>query len=97
MSASTPEPIHPRAVEVLLFDLGRVVLDIDWKPVFDHWARAAGIDAQRLHRRFNQDEAYDAHERGELTAAQYFASLRKSLAIEISDPEFEPPGPPRRQ
>lgn len=75
--------------EALLFDLGQVVLRIDWDPGLAHWSRAAGIDARVLRERFRQDEAYDAHERGELTAQQYYASLRRSLGIAIGDIDFE--------
>jgi putative hydrolase of the HAD superfamily len=41
-----------------------------------------------LRQRFTLDEAYQQHERGELDAAGYFASLRSSLALRLSDDQF---------
>ena len=35
------------------------------------------------------DAAYERHERGEITAQQYFASLRGSLGLALSDAQFE--------
>lgn len=75
-------------VEVILFDLGGVLIDIDGQRVFAHWARCAGVDAASLHSRFAMDEAYHQFERGELDAAAYFAALRLRLGIDISDGDF---------
>jgi len=38
--------------------------------------------------RFSIDEFYEQHERGEIPASRYFASLRQSLEIDLSDTEF---------
>lgn len=91
-------PNHPRPlevlaetlprVEVLLFDLGGVLIDIDGQRVFAHWARCAGVDAATLRSRFAMDEAYHQFERGELDAAAYFATLRIRLGIDIPDADF---------
>jgi glucose-1-phosphatase len=72
----------------LLFDLGGVVLDIDFDRVFHAWAARASCDPRAVRRRFKFDDAYERHERGELDAAGYFASLRRSLRLHLSDGEF---------
>ena len=72
----------------LLFDLGGVVLEIDFDRVFQTWAARASCDPQALRRRFKFDDAYARHERGELDAAGYFASLRHTLGLRLSDEEF---------
>jgi HAD superfamily hydrolase (TIGR01509 family) len=76
------------SAQVLLFDLGGVVLDIDFDRVFHAWAVRASCDPQALRRRFKFDDAYERHERGELDASGYFASLRRSLRLRLSDDDF---------
>jgi FMN phosphatase YigB (HAD superfamily) len=75
-------------LDALVFDLGGVLVEIDFRRVIAHWARAAKVAEERVAARFGPDEAYCAHERGELSEAEYFASLRKSLAIDLSDEQF---------
>ena len=72
----------------LLFDLGGVVLEIDFDRVFLTWGARASCDPQVIRRRFKFDDAYEQHERGELDAAGYFASLRRSLRLRLSDEDF---------
>jgi glucose-1-phosphatase len=76
------------SVEALLFDLGGVVVEIDLGRALASWARAAGVQPDRLQARFTMDAAYERHERGELDGAQYFASLRGSLGIALTDAQF---------
>ncbi len=79
---------HPMATRALLFDLGGVVLDIDFDRVFHAWAARASCKPQTLRRRFKVDDAYERHERGELDASGYFASLRRSLRLRLSDEDL---------
>lgn len=76
------------AAQALLFDLGGVVLEIDFDRVFQAWAARACCDPQTISRRFKFDDAYEQHERGELDAAGYFASLRRTLRLRLSDEDF---------
>ena len=75
-------------VEALLFDLGGVVIEIDFDRVFSHWALSSNQSLEIIRSRFVFDSNYDRHERGEIDALAYFASLRKSMGINISDEEF---------
>ncbi len=76
-------------VEALLFDLGGVLIELDWDAVFTHWAQGCGADPRALRSRFGFDAPYERHELGQLDAAGYFAALRASLAIDIPDARFE--------
>lgn len=67
--------------QALLFDLGNVLIDIDFNRACATWAAAAGVDPQVIAARFTQDAAYHAHERGEIDAAEYFAALRQRLQV----------------
>jgi glucose-1-phosphatase len=78
----------PGDAEALLFDLGRVVLDIDFERTLHCWASYAGCEPQQLLRRFSRDELYLRHEKGEISDAAFFAGLRSSLGVDLSDVEF---------
>lgn len=75
-------------VRALLFDLGGVVIGFDFGRAFRLWASRAGCDPTLIEDRFSLDDAYEQHERGEILASSYFATLRHSLGIDISDDDF---------
>ena len=81
--------IAPDSVDALLFDLGGVVIEIDFDRVFARWAMHAQRDPDGIKARFSPDAYYERHERGEIDASAYFASLRVSLGIDISDAQFQ--------
>jgi FMN phosphatase YigB (HAD superfamily) len=81
-------PLAPHSADALLFDLGRVVLDIDFSRVAATWAAHAGCDPAALLARFTQNDAYRRHERGEISDAAFFAGLRTMLGIDITDAQF---------
>ena len=78
----------PNSADALLFDLGRVVLDIDFSKALASWAGHAGCQPADLAERFVHDEAYEYHEVGKIDDAAYFQSLRGSLGIGILDAQF---------
>jgi HAD superfamily hydrolase (TIGR01549 family) len=83
-----PAQLSPGAADALLFDLGRVVINIDFGKALACWAGHAGCAPADLARRFAPDESYRHHEMGRLSDAEYFQSLRSSLGIDISDAQF---------
>lgn len=76
------------APKVLLFDLGGVVIEVDFRRAFDHWGHAAGVDPDRIAERYLPDEAYERHERGELSSQDYFAHLRDRLGLDLPDADM---------
>jgi glucose-1-phosphatase len=83
-----PRLLSPGAADALLFDLGRVVLDIDFNRTLTCWAGHAGCEPSDIVERFVRDEAYRHHEIGKISDEAYFDSLRASLGIGISDAQF---------
>ena len=81
-------PPAPSSVDVLLFDLGRVVLDISFDQVMTKWAGHAGCEPGDLARRFVVNDSFKHHEIGQIDDAAFFASLRRSLGIGITDAQF---------
>ena len=86
-----PSPAMPPATasaDALLFDLGGVVIQIDFARVIQAWADAAGVPAAQVHARFSLDAGYEAHERGEIEPAGYCTHLRQTLAIQLADEDL---------
>ena len=77
------DPVRKRATlmlsssaDALLFDLGRVVIDIDFDRAFSRWAGHARCDQKLISERFRHDDtAYKRHERGEIDAEEFFDNL----------------------
>ncbi len=83
-----PPSLVPGGADALLFDLGRVVLDLDFDRTLRLWAEHARCEPAELARRFLRDELYHQHEKGEISDEAFFAGLRASLGVEISDQQF---------
>jgi FMN phosphatase YigB (HAD superfamily) len=85
----SPSLLSPGAADALLFDLGRVVLDIDFSKVVACWAGHAGCEPAHLAGRFSwRDEFYQRHEKGEISDAEFFAALRAALGVDLSHAQF---------
>jgi glucose-1-phosphatase len=81
-------PPAPNSVDALLFDLGRVVLDISLDRVMACWAGHAGCTPDDLAARFIVDDSFKHHEIGRIDDAAFFANLRQSLGITLTDAQF---------
>lgn len=75
------------SVDALLFDLGGVLIDVDFGRAVAAWARSAGKPLEELRRRplLHLSSAFQAHERGEIRDAVYFAALRELFGLALSD------------
>jgi putative hydrolase of the HAD superfamily len=80
--------LSPNTADALLFDLGRVVLDVDFNRTLNRWAGHARCEPAQLVGRFAQNDIYKRHEKGEISDAEFFAALRASLGIEVTDAQF---------
>lgn len=69
-------------VQALLFDLGGVLIDVDFNRVLEHWQPISRLSLEELKAAFSADLPYQQHERGEITAAEYFAHLAGSLQLQ---------------
>jgi putative hydrolase of the HAD superfamily len=84
----TPPLLVPGSADALLFDIGRVVIDIDFNKVLACWAGHAGRPPAELSGRFGPDDTFRRHETGEASDAEFFAALRRTLGVELSDAQF---------
>ncbi|MGR9090637.1 MAG: HAD family hydrolase [Gammaproteobacteria bacterium] len=81
--------IDLEAVRVVVFDLGRVLIDIQPARCLAHWARHANVSAQALEREFVHDPHYEQFERGEIEFRDYASHLRATLALQLHDDVLE--------
>ena len=75
--------------EVLLFDFGGVLIEIDFDRVFARWAELGGVPFEQVKSRFDHGEAYQRHERGEIDARAFFQAMRGELQLDLTDADFE--------
>jgi glucose-1-phosphatase len=84
----TPPRLSPGDADALLFDLGRVVLNIDFSRALACWAGHAGCAPSDIAPRWAVSESYHHHERGTISDEAFFDELRRGLGIAISDAQF---------
>ena len=86
--SDAPRALTPGSADALLFDLGGVVVDIDFGRVLAHWAESAGCDQRCCAGVFRPTNPYKRHEVGAIDDQAYFQSLRGSLGIDLTDAQF---------
>lgn len=74
--------------QALVFDLGNVLIDIDFMCCVGYWSRRAGVPPAKIIDRFRIDRHYKAFERGHLSPADYFDILRRQLGLKLNDSEM---------
>jgi len=72
-------------IEALLFDLGGVIVDIDFDRAFSVWSGHSRLSIGEIKQRFHMDAMYEQHECGDIQAAEYFSYLRKLLELDCDN------------
>ena len=75
-------PAHAPPVRAVLFDLGGVVLSIDFDRALAAWAPHSRLTPERLRAAFHWDEPFLQHETGRLSNDGYFAHVRQVLELD---------------
>jgi FMN phosphatase YigB (HAD superfamily) len=75
-------------INALLFDLGGVLIEIDFDRALQSWSQSSQLPLTEITRRFSMDEPYRRHELGEITASDYFSHLRQLLELEATNDEI---------
>jgi glucose-1-phosphatase len=88
MTLMAPHLLPTEDPAALLFDLGRVVIDFDIKRTLACWADHAGRAPADIMKRFVFDDLFWRHETGKINNTEFFAGLRSSLGINLSDEQF---------
>lgn len=75
-------------IDALLFDLGGVVMGIDFDRAVSSWEQSAGLPPGGLRGRLVMDAVYERYERGGIDSATYLAHLRTLLAVDLTDEQL---------
>ncbi|MEA1062933.1 glucose-1-phosphatase [Erwinia sp. HR93] len=71
-----------------IFDLGNVIVDIDFGRTLGVWSDFSRIPLARLKKNFTMGEAFQRHERGEINDEDFARQLCEEMAIPLSFEQF---------
>jgi len=71
-----------------IFDLGNVVINIDFGRVLGVWSKLSGVPLAILKKKFVLGEAFEQHERGDITDEVFAAKICGELGIALSFEQF---------
>jgi HAD superfamily hydrolase (TIGR01509 family) len=72
-------------LHAIVFDLGNVLIDVDFMRCVRYWAEAASTTPATILQRFRIDRHYEAFEKGLLAAKDYFRILRRQLDLDLAE------------
>ena len=73
--------LDPSSYDALVFDLGGVILDLDFGATISAFSRLSGADASHLYTQTRQVDLFDEFERGEIAPEAFRARLRERLQL----------------
>lgn len=73
--------------DLIIFDLGRVLVDFDFKKVVQRLKRHSSKTEEEIRRFFSTTPLWDAFERGTVAPPDFFNALKKDL--ELNDLDFQ--------
>ena len=71
-----------------IFDLGNVIVDIDFKRVLGVWSSLSGTPLAVLSERFAMGKLFQQHERGEISDEDFAEGLSAEMGIALSFEQF---------
>lgn len=71
-----------------IFDLGNVVIDIDFNRVLGVWSKLSSAPLATLKERFVMGETFEQHERGEISDEEFAERLCHEMRISLSFEQF---------
>ncbi|CFQ94907.1 MULTISPECIES: glucose-1-phosphatase [Yersinia] len=71
-----------------IFDLGNVIVDIDFKRVLGVWSKLSGVPLATLSERFTMGEVFQQHERGEISDEDFARQLSDEMGVALSFEQF---------
>lgn len=71
-----------------IFDLGNVIVDIDFNRVLGAWSDFSRVPLATLKQNFVMGEAFHLHERGEISDEEFAKALCEEMALPLSYEQF---------
>ena len=76
-------------IEILLFDIGGVVIDIDFERSFKKWSTHSGVPVESIKSGFSHGQVYEQHERGGIGSIEFYRHVTDRLEMELSFEQFK--------
>ncbi|MDR4898450.1 glucose-1-phosphatase [Yersinia kristensenii] len=71
-----------------IFDLGNVIVDIDFKRVLGVWSKLSSVPLATLSERFTMGDVFQQHERGEINDEDFARQLSDEMGLSLSFEQF---------
>lgn len=71
-----------------IFDLGNVIVDIDFNRVMGVWSDYSRVPLANLQKSFTMGEAFHSHERGQISDEEFAAALCHDMDMALSFEQF---------
>jgi len=71
-----------------IFDLGNVIVDIDFNRVLGAWSDFSRVPLATLKQSFTMDEPFRQHERGEISDEAFAKALCEEMSLSLSYEQF---------
>ncbi|MEN5018338.1 glucose-1-phosphatase [Erwinia sp. Eh17-17] len=71
-----------------IFDLGNVIVDIDFNRVLGVWSDLSRVPLATLQSRFKMGESFHQHERGEISDEEFAQKMCEELELPLSYEQF---------
>jgi glucose-1-phosphatase len=76
-------------IKNLIFDLGGIIINIDFQLTFEAFAKASGKDVISTVRKFEGERIFSRFEKGELSPKELRSLLNQELNTSLSDDAFD--------
>jgi putative hydrolase of the HAD superfamily len=77
------------ATKNIIFDLGGVLLDIDFQKTIDAFKKLGIKNFADMFSQFKADELFEKLETGSITEADFYSAIKKRTVVKISDAEID--------
>ncbi len=81
--------MQPKDFPNIIFDLGGVILNLDYSRTISAFAQLGVRDFQSSYSQLLQTGLFDDYERGEITSQDFRDGIRKAFKIEVSDTQID--------
>jgi FMN phosphatase YigB (HAD superfamily) len=76
-------------IDAIIFDIGNVLIDIDYEVMIREFARIATVDFHQIVAYSHQDGVFDRYEKGQISSSEFRDTLRRYLRPGVSDEEID--------
>jgi FMN phosphatase YigB (HAD superfamily) len=76
-------------IEAIIFDLGGVIINLDYQRTIDAFSQLAGVDVSVLYTQHHQVSLFDEYETGRIDSAAFRRGLRELLSLDCGDGELD--------